>query len=217
MEKLLIFSDMHYPISSIKTISRILQIEKPDNILLLGDNIELEMFKKKELAYKNFLLRLNRIFPLSKSIIMLGDNDYTYVGSDKILSIIDSFSPINRGEYFLFRIGNMNFFHGNLEKSKLIEKIGYKFITKVNKVNEKFAPTILSHLVKFYFGIPKKEYLFLGHLHYLGKFDKTVFCGTLNYKAQYFSNSLGYVTVEHKGFNAHEDNIKLHKITTYIL
>ncbi|MGC8586127.1 MAG: metallophosphoesterase [Candidatus Micrarchaeia archaeon] len=212
MKKLLILSDVHYPISSLATLGKIIRKEMPDNLLMLGDNIELEMFREKGLAYKTFLSRLNRIFPLSKAFIMLGDNDYAYAGSKEILHIIDSFSPINRGAYFFFKIGNMIFFHGNLEKSKFVEKMGYYFVLASRKASERLVPTMLSILVRFYFRIPRNDYLFLGHLHYLGLVGRTAFCGTLNYKAQFFADSLGYITVEHDNFDVSEEGVKLHHV-----
>ncbi len=210
MEKLLILSDVHYPLFSLSAIARIVRKEKPDNLLLLGDNIELELFKEKEEAYEAFLSKLDKIFPLSRSFVLLGDNDYVHAESEEILSLIDSFSPMNKGEYFFLNLGNMYFFHGNLENSKIVEKIGYHFVKVSRKIHEKIAPILLSYLVRFYFGIPRDKFLFLGHLHYLGTVGKTVFCGTLNNKAQYFSNSLGYVTVIHSKFNVQKHGIVLH-------
>ncbi|MGC9098980.1 MAG: hypothetical protein ACP5HW_00310 [Candidatus Micrarchaeia archaeon] len=208
--KMLILSDIHYPSATLGEISRIIKSEKPSNLVLLGDNLELELFKKKDLAYKEFLSKLDKIFPLRKSIIMLGDNDYTYYSGEEIPKILDSFSPINKREYFVFRIGNMNFFHGNLEKSLIVEKIGYHFVKHVSRIHINIAPYILSSLVRFYFGLPIGEYLFLGHLHYLGILGKNVFCGTLGEKSNIFKSSLGYVTVEHKNFEV--KSISLHHI-----
>ncbi len=210
MAKLLILSDVHYPIFPLSGIAKIIHKERPDNVLFLGDNIELDMFKKKELAYERFLSELNKVFPLSKSMLLLGDNDFAYVENKEILQLLDHFDILNKGEYFLFQIGRMHFFHGNLEKSKTVERLGYHFVLVSEKIHEKIVPFLLSNVVRFYFKIPRSDYLFLGHLHYLGMVGRTVFCGTLNRKAQYFSNSFGYVTVEHENFVPVEEGITLH-------
>ncbi|MGC8662690.1 MAG: metallophosphoesterase [Candidatus Micrarchaeia archaeon] len=208
--KLLILSDIHYPFASMADITAIIKKEKPDNLLLLGDNIELEKFSDKKRVYKHFLSRLSKVFPMEKSIIMLGDNDYTYFGGDEVIKILDSFPLMNKGKYFVFKLGNMVFFHGNLEKSTVMEKVGYHFVRHVSKININIAPFILSTIIRFYFGLPRQNYLFIGHLHYLGKIWKNVFCGVLNKKSEIFENSSGYVTVKHRGFDVEE--IKLHHL-----
>ena len=138
MAKLLILSDVHYPIFPLSGIAKIIHKERPDNVLFLGDNIELDMFKKKELAYERFLSELNKVFPLSKSMLLLGDNDFAYVENKEILQLLDHFDILNKGEYFLFQIGRMHFFHGNLEKSKTVERLGYHFVLKFQEATTCF-------------------------------------------------------------------------------
>lgn len=211
-EKLLVLSDIHYPIGSIRIISAIIKKEKPANIALLGDNIELSMFDDPKYAFREFYSSLNKIFPINKSIIILGDNDYQYAKKNNLIKIVESYNPINKGALLFFKKGRMNFFHGNLEKSMPVEKIGHHFVKISNRISQRIAPWLLANMIRLHFGIKRSDYLFMGHLHYLGLSGKNIFCGTLNYKFMPFSNSLGYVTVLHKGFVVSENSINLIRI-----
>ncbi|MGC9204889.1 MAG: hypothetical protein ACP5FN_01245, partial [Candidatus Micrarchaeia archaeon] len=206
-----VISDAHYPICKLSLIRKIISKEKPDNVVLLGDNIELSMFKEHLLAYKHFFRDFNRIFPIKKSIIMLGDNDCPFADRKEITKLVESYSPMNGsgGKLFFFKIGAINFFHGNLEKSAAVEKIGYHFVLNANKISYKIAPKILSALIRFHFNIAKEEYLFMGHLHFLGVIKNNVFCGTLNKEFTPFPDSLGYVTLVHENFIPVKSSIKL--------
>jgi len=208
--KLLILSDIHYPIGRLALIKSIVTREKPDNIALLGDNIELSMFKNHVKAYENFYKGLDAIFPIRKSIIMVGDNDYQYSGDRNIAEIITSYSPINHkdGELISFKKGSMHFFHGNVEKSHITERLGYMFVKTANRINYGIAPRLLASIVRDRLHINREDYLFLGHLHCLSIKEKDIFCGTLNYKFMPFPNSLGYVTLMHEGFRPSSKSIK---------
>ena len=207
---MLIFSDIHYPIGTLSTIKKAIAKEKPSTLVLLGDNIELSMFNDHFKAYREFFSGLDEIFPIKRSIIMLGDNDYQYASDFRVSEVVKSYSPINsRGDHFkFFKIGDMNFFHGNLEKSEIIEKIGYFYVKTANKINYRIAPAMLAFLSRLYFGVKQSDYMFLGHLHYLGISKNNVFCGTLNHKFMPFPNSLGYVTLLHNDFKVVSASIK---------
>ncbi|MEM0201691.1 MAG: metallophosphoesterase family protein [Candidatus Micrarchaeaceae archaeon] len=201
--KLLIFSDIHYPIGRLETIESSIDNEKPNNVALLGDNIELSMFRDHKKAYREFYDKFDNIFPIRRSIVIVGDNDYQYSDMHSIRGEIDALierRPINRSNLIFFKIGNANFFHGNLEKQLYVEKLGQFFVKSANHISYDLAPQILSGLVRMHFKISKDEYLFLGHLHYLRIIRKNVFCGTLNYRFMPFPASLGYVAVEHNNF-----------------
>ena len=212
---MLILSDIHYPIGNLRTIRKIIEREKPSTLVLLGDNIELSMFNDHFKAYHEFFSGLDSIFPIKRSIIMLGDNDYQYASDFRVSEVVKSYSPINfRGYGFkFFSIGNMNFFHGNLEKNEFIEKIGYIYVKTVNRINYEIAPKMLAIMSRLYFGVKNSDYMFLGHLHYLGISKNNVFCGTLNHKFMPFPNSLGYVTLRHKNFNVVPGSIKITHLT----
>lgn len=216
-KKLLVLFDIHYPIGDLATINRIIKAERPDNVVLLGDNIELERFKDHRKAYIEFFSGFNKLFPLRKCIVMLGDNDYQYASDKSVGDIVQSYGPMNKteGSMLFFKKGTMGFFHGNMEKNKVTEKFGYYFVLGSNKISYRIAPKILSSLSRLYFGLGKNDYMFLGHLHYLGIMKNTVFCGTLNYEFMPFPKSLGYVTLSHEEFVPLRESIKLHRVNTY--
>ena len=109
--KLLIISDAHYPDKSCSGIFEIIHRESPDNIVLLGDNVDSKIGNKKTIdLYKEFLEKYSHYFPIKDTILLLGDNDY---GADKELEqYLHSMDFMNGISLFSFRIGNMFFFHG---------------------------------------------------------------------------------------------------------
>ena len=154
---------------------------------------------------------------LEEAIDLIGKKNtkLVWLGSDsRVSEVVKSYSPINSkgGNFKFFKIGNMNFFHGNLEKSEVIEKIGYFYVKTVNKINYKIAPSMLAFMSRLYFGVKQSDYMFLGHLHYLGILKNNVFCGTLNHKFMPFPNSLGYVTLLHKDFRVVPRSIKINRV-----
>ncbi|MEM0154296.1 MAG: hypothetical protein QW814_00465 [Methanothrix sp.] len=199
-----------------ETIRRVISFEKPDNLVMLGDNIELERFSDHKEAYATFYKKLDGIFPIKKSIILLGDNDYQYSSDKSISNIIISYTPMNlkTGELIFFSKGNMHFFHGNLEKSKFIERLGYYFVKTANSIDYNIAPNMMAFIARKWFRIRKEDYLFLGHLHYLGIHSKSIFCGTLNHEFMPFPNSLGYVTLMHNNFRVLPKSIRIIRIQT---
>ncbi len=213
-KKLLVFSDIHYSIGRMSTLREVIATEKPDNVALLGDNIELSLFNDAKKAYEEFFPAFNKLFPIRKTIVMLGDNDYQYAHNKDLVKIVESYSPINFGmnNMIFFKKGKINFFHGNLEKSEIIEKLGHYAVRHLNKIDYRIVPSLLSSLVRLNFLIPSSEYLLLGHLHFLGLIKRTVFCGTLNYKSTPFPRSIGYVTIMHDKFVPVPNGIKIHRI-----
>lgn len=211
---MLIFSDIHYPIGKLKTVENAVKKEKPDNLVLLGDNIELSRFTDHKKAYSEFFAQLDSIFPIKKSIIMLGDNDYQYASDNSVADIVLAYDPINSkaGELIFFSKNSMHFFHGNLEKSKIIERIGYEFVIASNHINYTIAPKLMAFVARNWFRVKKEDYMLLGHLHYLGLHNRNIFCGTLNREFTPFPNSIGYVTLEHKNFAPIPESIKLFRL-----
>ncbi len=208
--KLLIISDLHYNGGEMRELAGIIGREKPDNLVLLGDNIDPKKFGSVRL-YRGFISGLSKSFKLSRTILILGDEDYAHLKDrDAVLRYVDSLGTMNgRGEHFVYRRGNMTFFHGNIERSQHLEQLGKRIIlfSVANNVHHliPFAVSVWARLALF----TARGYLFIGHIHFLGKVraTKTTFCGTLNRKAKYFNDrSLGYVVVNHSGFEIRSPN-----------
>lgn len=209
--KLLIISDVHYPVGSISEIKRIIAKERPDNLALLGDNID---GPNAVSLYKKFMSGIAASFPAGKTILMLGDGDYLlHDKKDQILRYANSLKTMNR-EHLTYRKGNMVFSHGNVERSRRLEGIGKRIVLfSVSKRVHGYIPFLVGLLARISLRVRRGDYLFLGHLHLLGKstINRTTFCGTLNRRARFFADrSLGYVVVKHEGFIVQSmDDIKV--------
>ena len=201
--KLLIISDAHYPDKSCSGIFEIIHRESPDNIVLLGDNVDAKIGNKKTIdLYKEFLEKYSHHFPIKDTILLLGDNDY---GADKELEqYLHSMDFMNGISLFSFRLGNMLFFHGNIEKYKSAEKMGSVIGNLVSKISPWLIPDMLALLTRIKYRFTK-GYLFIGHIHILSIKGNNIFCGTLSSKntlagLEGKAEKKGYVTVEHEGF-----------------
>ncbi len=211
--KTLILSDIHYPISKISTIEEILNQQKPDNVILLGDIIEPFNGMKSILdLHKEFIQLFSKIFPMNKTVYILGDNDYE---KDKgIEEYLNKLEKVN-DDLFIFKSGNMMFYHGNIENNnKLMESFGLHIGRVLDRINENIFPLLLSVVINVKLVSPK-YYKFIGHIHLLKKLriSKTTFCGTLNPGRIIYSKekSLGYIIINHyKPFTVENfDDIKL--------
>ena len=217
MKKLLILSDIHYPFPHSERLAGIIKKERPDNIAFLGDTVEgglggAELVKR----YRDFFSEYRKLFDVRKTIFILGDNDYGY--SDKAVKLVSSIGAMNGKEVFTFTIGNMFFFHGNLEKYRFEEVVGFILGNISMAVNRSVMPKLLAALVRHKYRVPREDYLFLGHLHILQAMGNDVFCGTLNRRRvlNRINKALpcrGYVTVMHDGFHVDANSrIKTHRI-----
>ncbi len=211
--KLLIISDLHYRGGGIRELAAIIRKERPDNLVLLGDNVDPKELGSVRL-YKEFIALLSKEFPLRKTVLMLGDEDYAHLRDrDQVLKYIKSLRTMNgKEEHFRYAIGNMVFSHGNVERSHHLEMLGKKIIlfSVANNVHQ-LIPLAVSAWARVALRAGR-SYLFIGHMHFLGKvgLTSTTFCGTFNRNAKYFNeHSLGYVIVNHKNFAVHSmDGIK---------
>ncbi|MEM4115710.1 MAG: metallophosphoesterase family protein [Saccharolobus sp.] len=205
--KLLILSDVHYPIGSKETALEIIKSVNPEQIIFLGDVVDNYNSTNSLLdLWDDFLEFLANNNSLEKSIFLYGDNDIT--DSTTKRNELKTISDFIKNKYKIellrtYSIGNMFFFHGNIEKSHIAEKMGYYGVKVANLINKNIVPNILaSNIIKTY-GTEDK-YNFFGHIHYLGKIEniKTTFCGTLNKNLQVFgNNSLGYVVINTENYN----------------
>ena len=200
--KLLIISDVHYPDKSSLGIFDIIEKEKPDNIVLLGDNVDPKIGKKKALdLYREFLHVFSQHFSIADTILLLGDNDCSDKALEHYLHAMDFMNGIS---LFSFRIGNMFFFHGNIERYKSAEKMGSTIGNILSRISPGFIPSTMALLTRFKYHFTK-GYLFLGHIHILSMNKKDIFCGTLSSKntlsgLEGRADKKGYVIVEHNGF-----------------
>ena len=202
--KLLVISDLHYRGGGISELAAIIRKERPDHLVLLGDNIDPKELESVRL-YKEFISLLSGKFSLKKTALMLGDEDYAHLKDKKaVLNYIKSLKTLNgKEEHFRYAIGNLLFSHGNVERSHSLEMLGKKIIlfSVANNIHY-YIPPLVSVWARLAL-LAGRRYLFIGHMHYLGKvgITRTTFCGTFNRDAKYFNeNSLGYVVIEHSGF-----------------
>lgn len=204
MKKLLIVSDIHYPYHRSEILGRIIKREKPDNVVLLGDTVE-GSYDKKHIVklYKRFFRQYSKFFPISRTIVIMGDNDYR--NNKHVVEYLRSLNSVNKSNIYRFRIGNMFFFHGNIEKYRVLEKTGYITGNIIVALNERLLQRLLALLIRFRYNVNGKIYAFIGHIHYLGSIGNTVFCGTLleGKRLNHIRKDLpmqGYVTVLHDNF-----------------
>lgn len=204
MKKLLILSDIHYPAPHSEEFARIIKTEKPDNVVLLGDNVEGgkdgKLLAKR---YRDFLAEFSKVFDIRKTAILLGDNDRMDHG--RVSKMIMEANPMNAGSPLTLRLGNMFFFHGNLESYRFEEIVGFVLGNALMAIDERIMTKLLAALVRRRFGLDKEDYLFLGHLHFLGVLGQDVFCGTLSHRRvlnriRKDLPCMGYVTVTHDNF-----------------
>lgn len=201
--KLLILSDVHYPNSKDAAFS-IIKKENPDNLLLLGDTIDSSKSDKTIIElYELFFNNLKTIIPINSVYAIVGDNDYSLSNEKVILDFLNNLNLANPNKFFIKK-GNMTFFHGNLETSLKQESLGKQILQKSKSIKlDIFAIFVLSFLIRMKFKISPFNYLFFGHLHYLGKITKKTFvCGTLSENKIIYEKqkSYGYIIIEHENF-----------------
>ncbi|MEM3858724.1 MAG: metallophosphoesterase family protein, partial [Candidatus Micrarchaeaceae archaeon] len=153
--KLLILSDVHYPLGNKETVLEIINSVNPDKIIFLGDVVDnYNNISPLLELWDDFLTFLKSNALLEKSIFLYGDNDITNsITGENELNIISNFIK-NKYKIELFRtysIGNMFFFHGNLEKGHMAEKAGYYGVKITNLISKNIVPNILaSKIIKTY-------------------------------------------------------------------
>jgi hypothetical protein len=112
---------------------------------------------------------------------------------------------------FVFKIGNMEFFHGNVEKylsngngtfNRFIEDAGFRILRMTGPIGKHALPALISNMTRLVHNTDSQTYLFLGHIHLLKRSSHNIFCGTLSSKRLLYgpNDSIGYVTVRHSNF-----------------
>jgi len=197
MEKILVLSDIHYPLPESELFEDIIAEESPDKVFLLGDNVDNYGTNYDLLdIYKEFIERFSSVFPLEKTAIILGDNDYQ--GDKRILNYIDTLEKLN-DDVFTYTYKNLFLFHGNIENGNhTMEFLGKYAGIAMKGINKTMMPELLMKKIRSVYKIDNNEIVLSGHIHYLGQVKGGVFCGTLNtepiiYKGK---DSLGYVIIE---------------------
>ncbi len=197
MGKILVLSDIHYPLPDSDLFVNIIMSEKPDKVILLGDNVDNYNTGRDLLdIYKEFIEIYKKIFPLEKTIVMIGDNDYQ--DRQDVFDYVKSIPKINGKNIITYSYKNLFLFHGNLETSHWQEAIGkYAGIVSA-KISTSLLPQMLARQVIKKYQIPNNFIVLLGHIHYLGYVNSAVFCGTLNKERIIYPKnmSMGYVIIE---------------------
>ncbi len=217
MPKILVVSDLHYPTPRSELLPNIIKREKPDTVVLLGDVIDNSGSGRKVIdLYKEFVRSYRKLFPLSKSVILLGDNDGRnpdYSINSELATFIKELGVANK-DPITYRTGNMLFFHGNLEDSFLKEKMGYYAGKVAVKLSRKLMPALLLWLVRRRFRLSSDTILFIGHLHYLGVLGNGVVCGTLHSRKILYGrkDSMGYVVLNYNGKRLGTEDIRIARL-----
>jgi len=216
MRKILVLSDIHFPYPYSSHFLKAIKKEKPDLVVLLGDNISPLNNKDLVKTYEKFISIYKKAFPLEKTVFILGDNDGLddHYKPNKEVILYLSFMPKLNSSFFEWRYKNIVFTHGNIEKSYKEEK-AYLTIAKIlTKISKRIVPKLVSTTLKLKLRIKKGTLLFVGHIHYLGSTDSVYFCGTFYKKKLLYSNgdSLGYVVIQDSGKTISKKDIKLVKL-----
>lgn len=194
--KILVLSDIHYGIKTSSFVFNIIKEEFPDYVVLLGDVVDNYKTNKPLLeVYKEFIDLYSKVFLLSKTVLLFGDNDTQ--SDTKVINYVENLPTMNSNKRY-FEWNGMSFFHGNLESSKITEKVGKYGLLALNKVSLDAGPKLLANRIRKKFSVPKANDLFVGHIHLLKQVsDKDFFCGTFNTEKIVYdkSQSLGYVMI----------------------
>jgi len=201
--KILVISDLHYPMPYSRYYKKIIKKEKPNIVVLLGDVVAPKTPKDALPLYSKFMQGYRKAFPTEKTVILLGDNEgrlEDYSINQSVVHFLEGIKKLNGGLIY-YRYKNLFFFHGNIEKSFSHEKIGRIILGIAYPIEKRIMPYVLIKLVRIIFKLKKTDLPMLGHLHYLGFSDGGVFCGTFMRKKIVYERpeSLGYVTIIDKG------------------
>ncbi len=213
MEKLLVLSDVHYPLPISPLFTEIIEKENPDKVILLGDNVD-NYGSRRDLLdiYKEFIGVYKSLFPLERTILLIGDNDYQ--GRKDVLDYVKSLPKINGSDIFTYTYKNLFLFHGNIESAHWQELIGKYAGIISSKINVEILPQMLAKRVIQKYQIPSNFIVLLGHIHYLGQIGRTMFCGTLNENKIIYPKelSMGYVVIDSNNSAIKESDITFVKI-----
>ncbi len=201
--KILVISDLHFPLPYSGLYAKVIKKERPDVVVLLGDVVAPSSPSSAVAFYKRFVKGYKKVFDTSKTVFLLGDNEgrcVDYSINKEVSSFLDKLPKLNK-DLLTYKYKNLFFFHGNIEHSFSQERSGYLIVKILTRIHEALFPFVLSSVIRYRFGLSRNEILFIGHIHYLGKVGKNIFCGTFNKEKKIYNEekSLGYVTIVDRG------------------
>lgn len=214
MNRILVLSDIHYPLPQSELFSKIIKLENPTKIILLGDIIEpYDQVSALDL-YKEFFDKFSNIFPTKNTVILIGDNDglnSDYTVNLEIKNYLDHIPKIN-SDILNYKYKNLFFFHGNIESSYFQESVGKYAALGLAAINKNLPPMLVAKGVRKVFNLKENDIAMLGHIHYLNIIGNNIFCGTLCERKIIYSkhDSLGYVLInDNEGENIKTEDITL--------
>jgi len=216
MKKILVLSDIHFPYPYSRHFGKVIRKEKPDLVVLLGDNISPSSKQSLVKTYEKFIGIYKRVFPLNRTVFILGDNDgldNRYRPNKEVILYL-SFMPKLNSSFFEWRYKNLVFTHGNIESSYKEEKAYFLIAKILTSISKGIVPKVVSKVLKLGLGVKSGTFVFAGHIHYLGNVDSVYFCGTFSKKKLLYGKdgSLGYVVIRDAGKVISEKDISLVKL-----
>ncbi len=197
--KLLVISDLHYPLPYSRLYPKVIRKEKPDIVVLLGDVVAANNSREIVEVYKRFIKEYVCVFPTKNTVFLVGDNEgrnSDYSLNRQVFNFLKGIPKLNK-DLLTYSYKNLFFFHGNLESSFRQESAGRKIAKAFASLDKRIVPYLLAKAVRHKFGLKRNTIALLGHLHYLGFSDNSVFCGTFSKEREVYAaeDSLGYVVV----------------------
>ncbi len=201
--KIMVISDLHYPLPYSRLYAKAIRKEKPDRVVLLGDVVAPSSFRNALPLYKRFVKEYEKVFPVSRTVFLLGDNEgriENYLINKEVANFLAGLPKANK-DLITYSYKNLFFFHGNIEHSFAQERLGRKLAKLLVPIHELLLPYLLGRIVRLKFHMRKGQILLLGHIHYLGKVDHDVFCGTFCKEKILYGvrKSLGYAVISDTG------------------
>jgi uncharacterized protein len=175
--KILILSDIHYPLTNKNELLEIINRERPDKVILLGDTIQ----KTNDVRDFDHLIQTATCHDFT---FITGDEDPPHLGTESLNLNLS-------GRKFLFVHG----FQFNLSSEDNTRKVA-KTMRKIHKNLPVLGYALISKIRSRSFG----TYLILGHSHALKFFPrlKVACAGCLTTEGNLY-NDRGYLVLERRG------------------